>query len=296
MSNFWSWWIILLTTACLALVVVILFGTRRSQRRDNTTETTGHQYDGIEEYDNPLPHWWFLMFVATLVFGVGYLILYPGLGKWQGLLGWTSVGELEASQQKHAFRYAPEFARFAAIPVEDLVNDNRALNMGQRIFINNCSVCHGTDARGSFGFPNLADNDWLYGGESENIKTSISSGRQGQMPAWGAVIGDTGVRQTALYVRNLSGLETGASEEELSAGQQIYNQTCSVCHNADGSGNTLLGAPDLTNNIWLYGASQTQVEYTIRNGRNGIMPHWNDILGPEKVHLVTAYIYSLKQQ
>ena len=296
MSNFWSWWIILLTTACLALVIVILFSTRRSQRRDSTTETTGHQYDGIEEYDNPLPHWWFLMFVATLVFGVGYLILYPGLGKWQGLLGWTSVGELEAAQQKHAFRYAPEFTRFAAIPVEDLVNEPRALNMGQRIFINNCSVCHGTDARGSFGFPNLADNNWLYGGDAENIKTSIASGRQGQMPAWGAVIGDIGVRQSAYYVRSLAGLETGASEADLASGQQIYNQTCSICHQSDGTGNHLLGAPDLTSNIWLYGASQAQVEYTIRNGRNGIMPQWDHILGPEKVHLVAAYIYSLKQQ
>lgn len=295
MSNFWSWWIILLTTACLALVVVILFGTRKSQRPDSTAKTTGHQYDGIEEYDNPLPHWWFLLFIATLVFGAGYLILYPGLGKWQGLLGWTSVGELKAEQQKHSFRYAPGFARFAAIPVEDLIHEPGALNMGQRIFLNNCSVCHGTDARGSFGFPNLADNGWLYGGSAEDIKTSVANGRQGQMPAWGAVIGDVGVRQSAFYVRSLAGLETGASEADLSAGQQIYNQTCSVCHNSDGTGNTLLGAPDLTSNIWLYGSGQTQVEYTIRHGRNGVMPPWNHILGPEKVHLVTAYIYSLKQ-
>ena len=296
MSNFWSWWIILLTTACLVFVVIILFGTRRSQRRDSTTQTTGHKYDGIEEYDNPLPHWWFLMFVATLVFGVGYLILYPGMGKWQGVLGWTSVGELEAAQKKHAFRYAPEFARFAAIPVEELINDPKALNMGQRIFLNNCSVCHGTDARGSFGFPNLTDSDWLYGGDADSIKLSIVHGRQGQMPAWGAVIGDHGVRQSSLYIRELSGIKTGGSKEDLAAGETIFHQTCAICHSQDGTGNTALGAPNLTNNIWLYGSSQAQVEYTVRNGRNGIMPAWDHILGSEKAHLVSAYIYSLSHK
>ena len=296
MSNFWSGWVILLTAACLALVVGILFGTRKAQSDDTTTNTTGHNYDGIEEYDNPLPHWWFLLFVGTLVFGVGYLILYPGLGKWQGVLGWTSVGELEQTQQKHTFKYAPEFARYEAMSIEELLNNPKALNMGQRIFINNCSICHGTDAGGAFGFPNLTDNDWLYGGDAASIKTSIAGGRQGQMPAWGTVIGDQGVKQVALFIRNRAGLETNATDADLAAGQQVFGQTCSVCHAVDGTGNQALGAPDLTNNIWLYGSDQAQVEYTIRNGRNGIMPPWNDILGSGKVHLVAAYVYSLKTQ
>ena len=293
MSDFWSWWIILLTTACLAITVMILFSTRKTQRGTMTEETTGHNYDGIEEYDNPLPHWWFLMFVATLVFGVGYLILYPGFGKFQGVLGWTSIGELEADQAEHDRRYASEFARFAATPIEELIKNPKALKMGQRVYINNCALCHGTDAGGAFGFPSLIDNDWLYGGGAAAIKTTIAHGRQGQMPAWGAVIGNDGVRQVASYVRTLSGLDTGASNEDLSAGKKIYKTTCAVCHSEDGTGLAALGAPDLTNNIWLYGSSQTQVEYTIRNGRNGVMPAWNDILGPEKVHLVSAYIYSL---
>lgn len=293
MSNFWHWWVVLLTAACMVFVIGILFGTRKTQRKTTTEETTGHSYDGIEEYDNPLPHWWFLMFVFTLVFSAAYLLLYPGLGKWEGIWGWTSAGELERDQQKHARRYAPEFARYAATPIEKLVNNPKALKMGERIFSNNCALCHGTDAGGNFGFPDLTDNDWLYGGSPEAIKATIVHGRQGQMPAWGAVIGDLGVKQVASYVRGLSGLDTSASQDDLATGKQIFNTTCAVCHNADGTGNLALGAPDLTNNIWLYGSSQAQVEYTIRKGRNGVMPPWNDILGEEKVHLVSAYVYSL---
>ncbi|WP_257293399.1 cytochrome-c oxidase, cbb3-type subunit III [Endozoicomonas sp. YOMI1] len=293
MSNFWHWWIVLLTTACLVLVTWVLFATRKTQRKEMTEETTGHAYDGIEEYDNPLPHWWFIMFVATLVFTVGYLILYPGMGKWAGILGWTQVNELEQNQQKHDRKYAPEFARYAATPIEQLINNPKALKMGERVFINNCALCHGMDAGGNFGFPDLVDNDWLYGGTPDAIKATIVHGRQGQMPAWGAVIGDIGVKQVASYTRELSGIDTGASEADLAVGEKIFSTTCAVCHNADGTGNFALGAPNLTNNIWLYGSSQAQVEYTIRQGRNGVMPPWNDILGEEKVHLVTAYVYSL---
>lgn len=296
MSNFWSWWIILLTTGCLIFVCAVLFGTRKAQRKETTEETTGHSADGIEEYDNPLPHWWFLMFVATLVFSVGYLILYPGLGKWQGVLGWSSVGQLEREELRHSRRYQPEFARFAATSIEELIENPKALNMGQRIFLNNCSICHGTDAGGAFGFPNLADNDWLYGGKPDQIEMSIAQGRQGQMPAWGPVIGEQGVKQVSAYVRTLAGIDVNTSKDDLAAGHQIFNTTCAACHNSDGTGSTVLGAPDFTNNIWLYGSSQTQVEYTVRNGRNGVMPAWNDIFGPEKVHLVATYIYSLQKK
>ncbi len=296
MSSFWSGWIIILTLACLALVIWVLFSTRKAQRPTETEETTGHSYDGIEELDNPMPHWWFMLFVATLVFGAGYLILYPGLGKWAGLLGWTSTGELERHEQKHSRRYAPEFARYAATPIEELINNPKALKMGQRIYMNNCALCHASDAGGSFGFPNLTDDNWLYGGSPEQITTTLLYGRQGQMPAWGAIIGEKGVNQVTHYVRSLSGLKTGADNRTLASGKQIFETTCSVCHDKDGTGNQSLGAPNLTINKWLYGSSHAQVAYTIRNGRNGVMPAWNEILGEQKVHLVAAYVYSLSHK
>ena len=293
MSTFWHWWIVLLTIACLVLVIWILFATRHAQRKDHTEQTTGHDHDGIEEYDNPVPHWWFLLFIITLAFTMGYLILYPGLGYWTGLFGWSSAGELERTQLKHERRYAPEFARYGATPVEELLRNPRALRMGQRIYLNNCAVCHGTDAGGSFGFPSLSDDNWLYGGTADAIKTTVLQGRQGVMPAWEVILGEQGVRQVASYTRELSGIHSGASPNDLTVGETLFNNNCAVCHGADGKGNQTLGAPNLTNNIWLYGSTQRQVEYTIRRGRNGVMPAWQDILGEDKVHLVTAYVYSL---
>ncbi|UYM18775.1 cytochrome-c oxidase, cbb3-type subunit III [Endozoicomonas euniceicola] len=294
MSSFWSGWIIILTLACLILVIWLLFATRKTQRRDLTEETTGHNYDGIEELDNPMPHWWFMLFVATLVFSAGYLLLYPGMGNWKGLWGWTSTGELEQHQEKHDRRYAPLFAQYAKTPIEQLAENPKALKMGQRIFLNNCGLCHGSDAGGSFGFPSLTDDDWLYGGAPADIKTTIMEGRSGQMPAWGAVIGEKGVQDVSTFIRYQAGLVDRIDDSVMNRGKKAYDTTCSICHGPDGKGIKALGAPDLTDAIWLYGSSQTEIEYTVRNGRNGVMPAWKHILGEEKVHLVSTYVYSLK--
>ena len=296
MSSFWSGWIIILTLACLILVIWLLFATRKTQRRDLTEETTGHNYDGIEELDNPMPHWWFMLFVATLVFSAGYLLLYPGMGNWIGLFGWTSTSELELHQEKHDRRYVPLFAQYAKTPIEQLAENPKALKMGQRIFLNNCALCHGSDAGGSFGFPSLTDNDWLYGGTPADIKTTIMEGRSGQMPAWGAVIGEKGVQDVSTFIRYQAGLVDRVDDSVLNSGKKAYDTTCSICHGSDGKGMQALGAPDLTDAIWLYGSSQTEVEYTVRNGRNGVMPAWNRILGEEKVHLVSTYVYSLRKK
>ena len=293
MSNFWHWWIVLITLACLGLTLAILLFARHGQGEHDTTETTGHAFDGIEEYDNPIPHWWFLLFIATFVFALGYLLLYPGLGYWKGVLGWQSVTELAQNELKHKRRFAPEFARYAAIAIPELIKKPAALQMGQRIFLQNCAPCHGSDAQGNFGFPNLANDDWLYGGTPEDIKTTLLYGRQGQMPAWGAILGEKGVRQVSSYARTLSGLEVTASESDLAAGKKIFKENCALCHQESGIGNTALGAPNLTNDVWLYGSSQAQVEYTVRRGRNGVMPAWKELLGEDKVHIVAAYIYSL---
>lgn len=295
MSSFWSGWIIVLTLICLILVIWLLFATRRAQRRDLTEKTTGHVYDGIEELDNPMPHWWFLLFVATLVFSGAYLLLYPGMGNFKGILGWTSTGELERDQEKHNRRYMPLFAQYANTPIEKLVENPKALKMGQRIFLNNCALCHGNDAGGFFGFPDLTDREWLYGGSPAEIKTTVMEGRTGQMPAWGAVIGEKGVRDVSTFVRYQVGLVSEIDDSVLSNGQKIYNETCSICHGSNGDGNKALGAPSLTDAVWLYGSSQSEVEYTVRSGRNGVMPAWKHILGEEKVHLVSTYVYSLSR-
>lgn len=294
MSSFWIAWIFILTFVCLFLVTGLLIATTKSQRKQNTLETTGHNYDGIEEYDNPMPAWWLGLFVSSLIFAVIYLILFPGL--WKGVLGWTQIKQLEAETAKHTRQYAPLFQQYAEQSIEALQSNSKAIKMGQRIFLNNCTICHGSDARGAFGFPNLSDGNWLWGGTSTEIKHSVMEGRNGQMPAWGVVIGETGVRNVSAYARSLSGIDTGFNKTDLSKGKKVFETTCSVCHGLEGKGNKLLGAPNLTDHIWLYGSSQSQVMYTVRNGRNGIMPPWKNILGAEKVHLVTAYIYSLSHK
>ena len=298
MSDFWGAWVLLLTLACLALIIFVLFSTWKIQRKESTEETVGHEFDGITEYDNPMPMWWIGLFLATLIFSAVYLVLYPGIwpSQFGGILNWTSTGELKADQEKHARQFQPLFSQYAAKSIEELQGNPKALAMGKRIFLNNCALCHGSDAGGTFGFPNLTDKDALWGNTAHDIETTVLEGRNGQMMAWGPVLGEKGVRDVASYVRSLSGLKVKASEAELAAGQKTFDTTCSVCHGQDAKGNKLFGAPNLTDNTWLYGSNQTQVEYTIRKGRNGVMPAWKAILGKEKVHLVSAYVYSLSHE
>lgn len=293
MTNFWSGYIIALTTVFLILITWLLFATRKGQKADQTDQTTGHAFDGIEEYDNPLPRWWFILFVATIVFTVVYLVLYPGMGKWKGVLGWTQITQYEDEVARAEEQFAPIFARYVDMPIEEVAGDDDAVRIGQRLFATNCSVCHGSDARGAFGFPNLADDEWIWGGSPEQIKTTLREGRQAAMPAWLAVIGEAGIRNTAGYVRSLAGLESDNYDRE--AGQQVFQTNCVACHGPDGTGNQMLGAPDLTDDVWLYGSSMLQVQHTLRYGRNGNMPAQAH-LGEDKIHMLTAYVYSLSQE
>lgn len=302
MTSFWSWYVTLLSLGTIAALVWLLLATRKGQRRDSTEETVGHSYDGIEEYDNPLPRWWFMLFVATVVFALGYLALYPGLGNWKGLLpgyegGWTQVKEWQREMDRANEQYGPLYAKFAAMPVEEAAQDPQALKMGGRLFASNCSVCHGSDAKGAYGFPNLTDHDWLYGGEPETIKTTILGGRQAVMPAWKDVIGEEGIRHVAGYVRSLSGRDVPEGiDSDIEQGQKIFAANCVVCHGPDAKGIQAMGAPNLTDNVWLYGSSFGQIQQTLRYGRNGRMPAQEAILGHDKVHLLAAYVYSLSQQ
>jgi len=260
----------------------------------------GHSFDGIEEYDNPLPRWWFLLFVTTLIFAVGYLALYPGLGNWKGMLpgyenGWTGVNQWKKEMARADEQYGPLYAKYAAMPVAEVAKDEQALKMGARLFASNCSVCHGSDAKGTIGFPNLTDNDWLWGGQPDTIKTTIMGGRKAAMPAWKDVLGEEGIRNVAGYVRSLSGLQNPEGVD-IAAGQKIFTTNCVACHGPEAKGNPLMGAPNLTDHTWLYGSAFAQVQQTLRYGRNGVMPAHKDLLGNDKVHLLAAYVYSLSQQ
>ncbi|WP_027591502.1 cytochrome-c oxidase, cbb3-type subunit III [Pseudomonas sp. RL] len=305
MTSFWSWYITLLTLGSLVALLWLIFATRKSeQSKGITDQTMGHSFDGIEEYDNPLPRWWFLLFVGTIVFGAVYLALYPGLGNWKGILpgyenGWTSVGQWEREMQRADQQYGPIFAKYAAMPLEEVAQDEQALKMGSRMFATYCSICHGSDAKGSMGFPNLADSDWRWGGDAETIKASILHGRTGVMPAWGAVIGEDGVKNVAAYVRQeLAGLKLPeGTQVDLEAGKQAFATTCVACHGPEGKGMAMLGAPDLTHPAgWIYGTSLAQLQQTIRHGRTGVMPAQEPYLGNDKVHLLAAYVYSLSKQ
>lgn len=295
MSNFWSFWIIAIVLLNIGGCAWLLMWTRRMDMTDMPADgTTGHEYDGIREYNNPLPRWWLVLFWITIVFGLVYLTLYPGMGKFPGILGWTSQGEVARDEKDYQQQYGAIYANYAKVPVQELARDARAMKIAGRLFANNCAACHGTDAHGARGFPNLTDQDWLYGGEPEKIYETIMNGRSGVMPAWHDVLGDQGVREVALYVRTLAGLQ---SENALSvSGKKLFDTHCIACHGPDGTGNQMLGAPNLSDKIWLYGGSEGTLIKTIDAGRHGMMPAQKDLLGPERVHLLTAYVWSLSQQ
>jgi len=294
MSTFWSLWIIVLTLTCLALVFWVLMANRKvavSDEDDPDNKTTGHVYDGIEEYDNPLPRWWFNLFLITIVFGLVWLLLYPGLGSFKGVLGWTSTGELAKDQEKAQATYEKSYGVFSKMSAEELADNPKAMKMASRLFANNCSVCHGSDAGGNFGFPDLTDHDWLYGGTPEQIKTTLINGRQGAMPAWSDVLGEEKIALVTEYVLQVSGQEHDATMAEQ--GAPIFAQTCVVCHGADAKGMQTVGAPNLTDDIWLYSGTRDGIKQSLRNGRANQMPAQKDLLREDKIHLLTAYVYSL---
>jgi cytochrome c oxidase cbb3-type subunit 3 len=285
-------WIIVLTAITLVGLTWLLFANRKREQQP-TDKTTGHVYDGIEELDNPLPAWWFYMFVLTIVWGVGYLIIYPGLGNFPGLLGWTQVEQHDREVARAEEKFRGMRDRYLAMSVEEISTDPAVRKMGMRMFGNNCAQCHGADAKGSSGFPNLADNDWLFGGTPDAIKASISNGRQAAMPAWGPILGDTGVLEASAYVLSLNG--RNADTDKIAKGETHFKAYCAACHGADGTGNPLMGAPNLANGIWLYGGTEEQISHSIRTGRNGVMPAHKDMLTEDKIHILTAYVYGLSR-
>ncbi|HEY8554427.1 MAG TPA: cytochrome-c oxidase, cbb3-type subunit III [Burkholderiales bacterium] len=294
-SAFWSWYIIIPTLAGIAgLFWLNRWMTTPPRRRDETVQTTGHVWDGdLQELNNPLPRWWLNLFYLTLVFSIGYLVLFPGLGAFAGLLGWSQQSRYEREMAAAEERFGPLYAQYLKEDIPQLAKNPDALRTGERLFVNYCATCHGSDARGAPGYPNLRDDDWLWGGDPEAIKTSILQGRTGAMPAWGTVLGRDDLFNVTEYVLSLSGRRVNASAAAL--GREKFQQLCAACHGQDGKGNTMVGAPNLTDDIWLYGGSQRAVMESIEKGRNGRMPAHADFLGEAKAHVLAAYVYSLSR-
>jgi len=295
-SDFWHWYIAILTIiSILACVWLIRWMTSGFEHSDEV-ESTGHVWDGdLTELNNPLPRWWLGLFYITLAFGGFYLLLYPGLGNFGGLLGWTSKGAYEQEVEQVEAEVGPLFAGYQQTPILDLIKDEKALKIGERLYLNYCATCHGSDARGARGFPNLRDTEWQWGGDPASIKTTLLNGRIAAMPSWEAALGgESGVNEVTQYLLRLSNRAT--IDELADMGKAKYDVFCVACHGADGKGNPALGAPNLTDDVWLYGGSITRINESLIKGRNGQMPAFGEFLGEAKVHLLTAYIYGLSQE
>ncbi|MDR0528538.1 MAG: cytochrome-c oxidase, cbb3-type subunit III [Zoogloeaceae bacterium] len=305
MSDFTSgfWHLFVAAVALIGIIGCAIFLWSQGGATYTIGQTTGHSWDeNLAEFNNPLPKWWSWLFYITVVFSLVYLVLFPGLGANKGILGWTSHNQYDAEVDSAKQSYGPLYEKYRNMPIQAVAADRQALEMGQRLFMTYCIQCHGADAKGQKGFPNLTDNDWLYGGEPETIELSISNGRQGVMTPH-AFLGEDAIKGLANYVRSVSGLS--ADPVLANRGRDAYMASdCSTCHGVDMKGNKLLGAPNLTNNIWLYGSSEEEIIRGITYGRNvgdgkstnNRMPAWKSFLGEDKVHLLAAYVYSLSNK
>ena len=355
MTFFWSSWITILSIMCWAGILGVLLMVLKYKPEVEEDGTTGHTYDGIQEYDKPLPKWWLVIFFGSIIWGVAYWVLFPAIfpSKWEGIttvevdgktVPWTSHNELNSELESNNKVFTDNFEqnilakadasgatktlatlsemqatmRRSETPpanlqteidekiaelapyVEKLSENPNALKVGSRLFLQNCAVCHGSNAKGALGYPNLTDNDWLYGGEASNILTTLHNGRIGGMAAWRDQIGEDGVRAVSEYVLSISGNQPGyeLDKAKVIQGEAIFNEptNCVLCHGPDAKGMTSTGAPNLTDNIWLYGGDRESIRETLRYGRAGVMPEWETKLGNERIMLLAAYVYSLSDR
>lgn len=294
-NGFWDMYIVVLTLLGIAGCGILLYSQAKvklAKGKDGKVGTTGHTWDeDLTELNTPMPRWWMWLFYITIIFALAYLFLYPGLGAYAGKLGWKSSGQYQAELKQAESEYGPLFAQYQKQDLKKVAADPKAHAIGQRLFLTYCAQCHGSDARGNKGFPNLTDKDWLFGGAPETIKESILRGRMGVMPPMGAALGsDKDVENVAHYVLSLSGSTADPIKAVFGKGKF---GACMACHSAGGTGNQALGAPNLTDKIWLFGGSAETVMETIRKGRNATMPAFEDFLGDAKVHVLAAYVWSL---
>lgn len=291
-SGFWSVYVAGLTIISIAACGLLLWFSGKAKAMTANDNTTGHVWDGdLREMNNPLPRWWVGLFIITIVFGAVYLYLYPGLGAFQGSTGWTSQGQFEKEVAKGNDQVAPIYAKFMAMPPEEVSKDAQAKAIGERLFMNNCSQCHGSDARGAKSFPNLTDKDWLHGGTPDKISETLVKGRIGQMPPMAAAVGSSDdVKNVAHYVLSLSGSPHDSLRANL--GKAKFG-VCAACHGADGKGNIALGAPNLTDDIWLHGYGEAAIASMVVNGKVNAMPAQADKLTEAQIHVLTSYVWGL---
>ncbi|MDK9724703.1 MAG: cytochrome-c oxidase, cbb3-type subunit III [Sterolibacteriaceae bacterium MAG5] len=291
-SGFWNMYVIVLALASIVGCGVFLL--IQDKAKTNAGNTTGHVWDeNLEEYSNPLPNWWRWMFYITVVFALVYLALYPGLGNMAGSFGWTARGQYDAEMKKADEQYGPIFKKFQNMDIKAVAANPEAKEMGQRLFLTYCSQCHGSDAKGAKGFPNLADADWLWGGTPDRIKETIKGGRDAVMTPKGTKpdMDAEQVKDVVAFVRSLSGLTHDSARAQR--GKELYPQACAACHGPEGKGMEAAGYPNLTDKVWLYSSQEADMIETVTKGRNNRMPGFGDFLGDAKVHLLTAYVWGL---
>jgi len=297
-SGFWPIYISVITLVSIIGTWIFLKSqTTRKLAPGEKAELMEHTWDGdLQDLNNPLPRWWLGLFYGTLIFALVYLALWPGLGNFKGLLNWTQLGEYEAEVQKAEEKFQPIYAKFLGQNILAVSSDPEALAIGKNLYLTYCSQCHGSNAAGARGFPNLTDGDWLYGGDPDAIKASIAEGRMAMMPALGEALGADGTKEVAHYVMSLAGRDHDAAL--AAAGQPKFAENCAACHMPDGTGMQAMGAPNLTDNVWLYGGSEAAITESIVKGRNGVMPGMDQTMGTTsnkdaKLHLLAAYVYGL---
>ncbi|MEN9886781.1 MAG: cytochrome-c oxidase, cbb3-type subunit [Pseudomonadota bacterium] len=291
-NSFWSYYVAIITVVSILACVILLWVTSKKKVAATGDNTTGHVWDeDLTEMNNPLPRWWVWLFVLTIIFGIAYLLAYPGLGNMEGRLKWSQASQYNAEVAEEAKRLEPIYAKYMGMKPEDLGKDPAAVAIGERLFMNNCAQCHGSDARGNKGIPNLTDADWLHGGSADQIKQSIAKGRNGMMPPMAAAVGTPeDLRNVSHYVLSLSGSPHDSLRAQL--GKSKFG-ACAACHGMDGKGNPALGAPNLADDIWLHGWGENAIVSIVTSGKTNVMPAWADKLTEQQVHMLTGYVMAI---
>jgi cytochrome c oxidase cbb3-type subunit III len=294
-ANFWSLYVAGFTVVGILACLILLWVTARKKVAATADNTTGHVWDeDLTEMNNPMPRWWMWLFVLTIVFSLLYLVAYPGLGTYQGELGWSSKAEYEDEVRRANESLAPLYAQFTGRKAEEVAGDAQAMAIGERLFMNNCAQCHGSDARGSKGFPDLTDTDWLHGGSTAKIAETIKGGRKGAMPPMAAAVGTPDdVRNVAHYVLSLSNSPHDSVRAQL--GKFKYG-ACAACHGVDGKGNAALGAPNLADNVWLHGWGEQAIVNIVNNGKNSVMPGQEGKLTEAQIHVLASYVWGMSNK